>query len=135
MAPVLDASQSPGLDGYCPVALRQQQWTPGSASLAVKHRGKVYWLSSESAVQTFLAQADEYAPALSGYDPQVLLYEGKLMAGSTQHGLFESTTGQVLLFHSKESKQNFQRDFEKNMRALNAVKQRSATNPQVPNAR
>lgn len=135
MAPVLDASQSPGLDGYCPVALRQQQWTPGSASLAVKHRGKVYWLSSESAVQTFLAQADEYAPALSGYDPQVLLYEGKLMAGSTQHGLFESTTGQVLLFHSQESKENFQRDFEKNMRALNAVKQRSATNPQVPNAR
>jgi len=121
------AGELPSLDGYCPIALRQQRWLPGSSSHAVKHRGKVYWMSDESAVQTFLAQPDAYAPAISGYDPQVLLYEGKLVFGSTQHGLFEATTGQVLLFSTPSSKLEFQRDFEKNMRALSAVQQRTAS--------
>lgn len=118
--------ESPNLDGYCPVALRDKQWQPGSSQYAVKHLGKIYWLSSEAAAQAFLSQPDQYAPTLSGYDPQVLLYEGKLVPGSTQHGLFEQNTGQVLLFSSSESKNLFQRNFEKNMNALSSVRNRAA---------
>ena len=121
-------SEAPNLDGYCPVALRNKQWQPGSSQFAVKHLGKVYWLFSESAAQAFQSQPDQYTPALSGYDPQVLLYEGKLVQGATQHGLFEQNTGQVLLFSSSESKDRFQQNFEKNMNALNSVRNRAANN-------
>lgn len=114
------------LDGYCPVALRKQQWLPGSAQYAVQHRGKTYWLSSEAAASEFLRTPDDYTPVLSGADPLVLLNEGKLVAGSIQHGLFEAHSGQVLLFQSAQSKAHFQQNFDKNMQALNAVRERAA---------
>lgn len=114
------------LDGYCPVALRKQQWLPGSQQFAVQHRGKTYWLASEAAATEFLRAPDDYTPVLSGADPMVLLNEGKLVAGSIQHGLFEAHSGQVLLFQSAQSKASFQQSFDKNMQALNAVRQRAA---------
>lgn len=119
------AAEQPNLDGFCPIALRNQQWLPGSAKHAIKHRGKIYWMSSPDAEKTFLERPDDFAPVLSGYDPQVLLYQGKLVAGSTQHGLFEAHSGQVMLFSSAESKASFQQDFTKNMQALNAVRQKA----------
>jgi thiol-disulfide isomerase/thioredoxin/YHS domain-containing protein len=118
----------PCLDGFCPVALRQQQWIAGDSQYSVRHLGKLYTLSSRSAVEAFLQNPDAYAPLLSGFDPLVLLYQGELVEGSTQHGLFEGNTGQVLLFSSAESKNEFQRNFEKNMRAVQAILQRAEAN-------
>ncbi|MBX3421391.1 MAG: DUF255 domain-containing protein [Pirellulaceae bacterium] len=120
------ASGPPALDGYCPVSLKRQQWLPGDMHLAVRHRGRVYLLSSQAAVDAFMQSPDDFIPTLSGNDPMLLLEEGRLSPGSTQHGLFEARTGQVLLFSSAQSKTKFQQDFDRNMQALEAVKTRAS---------
>ncbi len=124
----LAPSGAPVLDGFCPVSLHAQQWVAGNAEHAVRHRGKVYWMSSQEAADSFLKSPDDFAPVFSGCDPNILLNEGRLVPGSTQFVLLESTTNQILLFSSQESKSAFQRDeanFNKNMQALEAVRKRA----------
>jgi thiol-disulfide isomerase/thioredoxin len=67
-------SGKPALDGYCPVALRSTGgWTQGDPRFAVRHRGRVYWLSNEEARNEFLKAPDNQSPVLSGYDPMLFL--------------------------------------------------------------
>ena len=116
---------TPWLDGYCPVALQRQQWQPGQAQHAVQHRGRVYWTSSATAAEEFLRSPDRYTPVLSGCDPMILLSEGRLIPGSTQFGLFEAHSGQILLFSSARTKADFQQNFDTNMQAVQAISQPS----------
>jgi YHS domain-containing protein len=115
----------PCLDGYCPVSLRQQQWVPGQSRFAVKHLGQVYHMANQAAFEQFLSHPNHFAPMLSGADPLVLLTQGKIIPGSTQHGLFEENTGQVLLFSSDDSKKQFQQNFDQHMNSLQVLTQRA----------
>ncbi|MFO1065789.1 MAG: thioredoxin family protein [Pirellulales bacterium] len=109
-----DVEFEPALDGYCPVALfTQTQWIEGNPKFAVRHRGQVYLLSSEQAVQVFLANPDDYCPVLAGYDPMIYLTEGRLVPGSVQHGLIESSPVRILLFSSDANKERFRADFNR----------------------
>ncbi len=112
----------PGIGGYCPVALKSSgQWVEGKPQFAVKHRGRVYWLSSQQAMQDFLKSPDAASPVLSGYDPMIFLTEGRLVEGELKHGLHEEDGGKILFFANEQSKDQFERDYDKNSRALNVI--------------
>ncbi len=115
---------APAIQGYCPIALKKQgAWVKGSSSFAVRHRGRIYNLSNKEAMNEFLANPDASSPILSGFDPMLFLNEGKLVEGSIQHGLHEQVSGTILLFTSAESKQAYEKDFDRYSKALNIVLQ------------
>lgn len=112
------------LDGYCPVALKTQgTWIAGQPQFAVKHRGRIYHLSSQDAMREFLQNPDRCSPVMSGYDAMTFLNEGKLVEGSIQYGLHDLTSGSILLFTSAESKQAYEQNFDRNTQALKIVLQ------------
>lgn len=100
----LPGNQAPALEGYCVIEAKRGSWTRGEPEFAVKHRGKVYWLSSLEAQQSFMSSPDAAAPLLSGYDPHVFLTEGRLVPGSILHTLHERVSDQLLLFATAEAK-------------------------------
>ncbi len=113
---------SAALEGYCPVALKTQgTWSKGQPQFAVKHRGRVYHLGSQAAMQAFLQSPDSSSPILSGYDAMIFLNEGKLVEGNIQYGLHEQVSGSILLFSSAESKQAYEQDYDRNTQALKIV--------------
>lgn len=112
----------PALEGYCPVALKASgEWVAGDAKYSVRHRGRVYWLSSQDAVREFMAAPDTCSPVLSGYDPLILLEEGRLVEGSVQFGLHEQVSGAYLLFSSEDAKQKYWDDFDVYSKALRVL--------------
>ncbi len=98
--------QSLALEGYCPVTLAdEKRWQMGSPELAVRHRNRVYHMSSPTAKEKFLASPDRFAPICSGMDIVVYLEEGKLVEGKRELGC--RYQDRVYLFSSQESKQKF----------------------------
>jgi thioredoxin-related protein len=122
----ISTEQAAVIDGYCPVSLRAKKWIKGDPQYAVKHRGMLFYLADEACADEFLNKPDFYSPVLLGNDPMVLLIHGRLEPGSTQHGLFEDKVG-PLFFSSAESKAEFHRNFENNMRAIETILQRAAS--------
>lgn len=121
----------PAMDGYCVIQAKQGKWELGAPQFAVQHRGQVYWLSSAAAQQQFLANPDKAAPVLSGYDPMILLNEGRLVPGTIHHTLHERMTDQLFLFSSNATKEAYfpagdETAFEKNTRALLAILNKAA---------
>lgn len=115
---------SVALEGYCPVALKTQgAWVAGLPQYAVRHRGRVYHLSSQEAMREFLRNPDSSSPVMSGYDAMIFLSEGKLVEGSIQYGLHEQISGSILLFASAESKQAYELNYDRNTQALKIVLQ------------
>lgn len=111
-----------GMEGYCPVSLAAKgAWTTGDAKFAVKHRGKIYWLSDQAAMQQFLSAPDRYSPVLAGYDPLVFLEEGRLVEGSIQFGLLDKASGTYMLFSTAEGKGKYWNDFARYSTALDAL--------------
>lgn len=112
------------LEGYCPIALKTQAtWIPGSPQFAVKHRGRIYHLSSQAAMSEFLKSPDSSSPVMSGYDAMIFLNEGKLVEGKIQYGLHDQRNGSILLFSSVESKTAYEQNFDRNTQALTIVLQ------------
>ncbi|MCA9192501.1 MAG: DUF255 domain-containing protein [Planctomycetales bacterium] len=115
-------TNTPALSGQCPVTLKhQREWKTGDPRFAVKHRGRVYWMSSQEAMQEFLSDPDGSSPVMAGYDPLIFLQEGRLVDGDIRYGWHEGNTGAVYLFSSQQSKQQYQENFEANTRALETV--------------
>lgn len=108
-----DKPTVPALDGYCPVTLlHSQTWVRGLEKHAIRHRGKVYLLSSEETAKEFMAEPDSFTPVLSGHDPLVFLREGRLVEGSIYDGVLRQ--GQLLfLFSSEENKEYFRTNYER----------------------
>lgn len=124
----------PALNGYCPVALlAASQWIEGKPEHAIRHRGRVYFLSTAAAAQTFLAEPDSYCPVLSGYDPLILLRDGALVEGSVYTGLKDATQNRILLFSSPENKKHFQDNYDQLASELDSlltpVEAKTATAP------
>jgi YHS domain-containing protein len=120
------AESKPAIEGYCPVVLRTSgAWAQGDPQFSVRHRGRIYWLSSEEARTEFLRAPDKQSPVLSGYDPMVFLNEGRLVEGSVQWGLLEEVSGTFLFFSSEQLKQEYERNFDNNTRALSIIMQQA----------
>lgn len=111
----------PALSGYCPVALfANSQWIEGSPEMAIRHRGRVYFLSSEEAARKFLDSPDSFCPILSGYDPLVFLREGRLVEGSIYAGVLKDPQ-RLVLFSSEANKKFFHDNFDRLIAELEAI--------------
>lgn len=112
------------IEGYCPIALQKQgAWVKGQNQFSVKHRGRVYHMSTQQAMDEFLQSPDRSSPVMSGFDPMVFLKEGRLVEGSIRHGLHEQVSGSIMLFTSAQSKQDYEANFDRNTQALNVLLQ------------
>jgi YHS domain-containing protein len=106
------------LDGYCPVALSEQQrWLPGDVRFGAQHEGRTYLFSSAEDQQKFLQQPHRYAPVMAGNDPVFATDNGQLLSGSREHGLF--VNGRIYLFSSEESLAQFERNRDRYVQNVN----------------
>ena len=86
--PAAEETMPLGLEGYCPVTLVEKQvWTEGRPQYGARHRGRTYLFAGPEQQQTFLADPDRYAPALSGDDPVLAFEQGKSMPGQRRYGV------------------------------------------------
>ncbi|MEQ1824632.1 MAG: thioredoxin family protein [Pirellula sp.] len=117
-----------GTGGFCPVALIESieqssgtAWIAGSSKFAVRHRGRVYYCSSERARKVLLSNPDKYTPGLSGFDLVHFFKTGKLIDGNCKFGCVQPTTQRIFLFATIENYQEFEREMENYTRLLERV--------------
>ena len=95
-----------GLEGYCPVALLESgNWVEGQGRWGARHRGRTYLFSGLEQQQTFLADPDRYAPALSGDDPVAAFDARTTIAGQRRYGV--TYQQRIYLFESPETRAKF----------------------------
>jgi thiol-disulfide isomerase/thioredoxin/YHS domain-containing protein len=127
-APLHVLAETVGLGGYCPVTLVESVgrssdavWVRGSASFAVRHRGRVYHCASEQARQTLLEEPDRYTPCLSGFDLVHFFKTGLLIDGKCEFGCIQPNSNKVYLFADVANYHEFERDNERFSRLLDGV--------------
>jgi YHS domain-containing protein len=82
--PVKPADPSPGLNGYCPVELvENEKWVAGDPRWAIVHRNRTYLTSGPAQRQRFMANPERYAPVLSGNDPVWSVDRSRFVGGKT----------------------------------------------------
>lgn len=132
-------SQPPTLDGFCPVSLHEaltggdfaNAWQEGDHKIAVKHRSCIYWLRDEYQAQKFMANPDQYAATLSGFDLVTFVREGVLVPGKREFGFLRE--GRLFLFSSEKNKALFAADHNAFVAELKAIlQQRVAQGTAVP---
>lgn len=108
--------ESVALDGYCPVSLHNAAlrkstdcWVDGFPQFAVKHRGRIYFCSSEEARKAFLETPDKYAPYFSCFDLIQYIKTRQFIDGKCEYGVFQAGTGRVFLFATQESCDEFRK--------------------------
>lgn len=100
------ARDSPGLDGYCPVALaRQWRWVKGDRQYHVSFEGRPYWMESEAAAFEFAKSPEEFAPVFGGRDLLVKSLLRFSTPGRRDHGV--RYRGRVWLFASEKTLREF----------------------------
>jgi YHS domain-containing protein/thiol-disulfide isomerase/thioredoxin len=106
-APQLPPNSPPlGFFGYCPVTMKQEnRWLAGDARFGCYHRGRTYLFTSAEKRDAFLANGDEFAPALSGIDPVLAIDSNKVEAGKQEFGI--EYEGRFYLFSSEDNLRKF----------------------------
>lgn len=95
-----------GLEGYCPVTLVDHgTWAEGRVQWGVRHRGRTYLFAGAEQQQTFLANPDRYAPALSGDDPVLAMESGTSTPGQRRYGV--TYQSRMYLFATPENRATF----------------------------
>jgi len=95
-----------GLEGYCPVTLVDQgAWAEGRVQYGARHRGRTYLFAGSEQQQTFLANPDRYAPALSGDDPVLAMESRVSTPGQRRYGV--TYQSRMYLFTSPETRAAF----------------------------
>lgn len=98
-----------GLEGYCPVTIAERgAWVEGRAQWGVRHRGRTYLFAGPEQQQTFLANPDQFAPALAGDDPVLAFESGRSEAGQRAFGVTYGS--RMYLFSSPETRAAFTAD-------------------------
>lgn len=112
-----------GLDGYCPVILRQhRRWERGHRKYAQRFHGVVYYLSSATAFVAFSHNPSAYAPRLLGCDPVILFSSDRAVRGDVRFGAYYE--GELYLFDSEENRQRFQQDPARYARSRHVLRDR-----------
>ncbi|RMG01331.1 MAG: hypothetical protein D6741_05335 [Planctomycetota bacterium] len=107
--PAVILPTAPGVDGYCPVELvENERWVPGDERWAVEHRGRTYLMSGPEQQQKFLANPDRYAPVLSGLDPVAFLDGQQSTAGVTDYCVVYD--GRLYMFSSADHLARFRQN-------------------------
>jgi len=110
-----------GLSGYCPVMLSdRKEWIPGSADIAERHRGVLYYFSAHSQRERFLEDPDRFAPRNLGCDPVLLTRDQRAITGRIRYGLFFD--GNLYLFRTVRNREEFRRHPLKYTRIQHAIR-------------
>jgi thiol-disulfide isomerase/thioredoxin len=137
--PQSEESQPPTLDGFCPVSLHEalssgdfaNAWQEGDHKIAIKHRSCIYWLRDEDQAQKFMANPDQYAATLSGFDLVTFVREGVLVPGKREFGFLRE--GRLFLFSSEKNKAHFAANHNEFVAELKAIlQQRVAQETRAP---
>jgi YHS domain-containing protein/thiol-disulfide isomerase/thioredoxin len=111
-AKIADANANPpgpGLDGYCPVTLRNtRSWKKGRTEFTLDYDDQTYYFQGASELAAFKANPGRYSPKLLGCDPVVLSETELLAPGTTKFGAFFD--GELYLFKSSETRARFKND-------------------------
>jgi len=111
-APATAADPGPlplGLEGYCPVTIAERgAWVEGRAQWGVRHRGRTYLFAGPEQQQSFLANPDQFAPALAGDDPVLAFESGRSEPGQRAFGV--TFGSRMYLFSSPETRAAFTAD-------------------------
>jgi protein disulfide-isomerase len=95
-----------GLDGYCPVLLKEQKrWVAGDRRWGAIHRGRTYLFTGPDEQKKFLESPDTFAPVISGNDPVLAMDGGQAVSGRREHGVFYEN--RIYLFADEASLQRF----------------------------
>jgi len=95
-----------GLDGYCPVRLREQEtWVLGDRRWGAIHQGRTYLFSGPEEQRRFLANPLIYGPVNAGNDVVLTVDEGRTAVGHREHGVVFGN--RVYLFSSEASLERF----------------------------
>ncbi len=101
-----------GLDGYSPVSLTTQKvWRQGTPEFPWRYAGVIYFMADADELARFKAAPENFAPALSGFDPKILSTEGTAVQGRIAYGSFFE--GRLHLHASEESRAAFIKSPEK----------------------
>jgi protein disulfide-isomerase len=102
----VDMSAGPGLEGFCPVALRElRQWKQGLERHSCEYQGITYRFSSAAARDAFVATPELYAPELQGCDPVILTKDRRAVTGSIRFGVW--LDGRLFLFQDAATRRAF----------------------------
>lgn len=102
-----------GLEGYCPVSLREEsKWKKGDRQYGAVHRGRTYLFVSAIEQQKFLADPDGYSPVLSGADPVIFAEQGQIVEGNRNFGvsLPSGNRSEMYFFATPESRDRFEKN-------------------------
>lgn len=109
-----------GMEGYCPVTLKNsslpdgdtRRWVKGDLRWGAVHRGRTYLFAGQAERDLFLrpGNADIFAPVLSGMDPVLAFDQHVMVSGKRMHGV--SYRDMVFLFSSEATLQRFSQNAE-----------------------
>ena len=126
--PAMNPQSKLGLDGYCPVSLSDlnntgAKWIKGDPKYGIIHRGRLYLFAGQHQLEVFKKYPERLAPVISGYDPVIFTDHHQLIDGIRELGV--SYKGQVYLFQSKQSLQQFWTAPDRYAANANAAMQRT----------
>ena len=128
MPPAMNNRPKLGLNGYCPVSLSDlnntgAKWVKGDPKYGIIHRGRLYLFAGQHQLDVFKKFPERLAPVISGYDPVIFTDHHQLIDGVRELGV--SYKGQVYLFQSKQSLQQFWTAPDRYAANANAAMQRT----------
>ena len=126
--PAVNNQPKLGLNGYCPVSLSDlnntgAKWVKGDPKYGIIHRGRLYLFAGQHQLDVFKKFPERLAPVISGYDPVIFTDHHQLIDGVRELGV--SYKGQVYLFQSKQSLQQFWTAPDRYAANANAAMQRT----------
>jgi YHS domain-containing protein len=99
-----------GLEGFCPVTLRDQmRWQKADRQHFAVHRGRMYFFATPAERERFLSAPDAYAPVLSGFDSVRFAHRGELVEGKRAFGLLTKDK-QIYLFADQQALETFEQN-------------------------
>lgn len=100
---------SPGLNGYCPVELvENESWIKGESRFAVEYGGKTYFCAGATQRRKFQTNPERYVPVCNGRDPVLLVDQGALSDGKIDHCVVYD--GRLYMFSSASSLARFRQN-------------------------
>ncbi|MGQ9563718.1 MAG: hypothetical protein ACUVQG_10515 [Thermogutta sp.] len=107
--PAAATEVSPGLGGYCPVELvENESWVKGEARFAVEHQGKTYFCAGATQRRKFQTNPERYVPVYNGSDPVLLADQGVRSDGRIEHCVVYD--GRLYMFSSAASLARFRQN-------------------------
>ncbi|MGW8256418.1 MAG: hypothetical protein ACWGMZ_02920, partial [Thermoguttaceae bacterium] len=98
--------------GYCPVELmRNGVWIQGDPRWTVVYKGLIFRLSGTGQREEFLASPEKFIPASNGFDPVLLVIQGRKVSGNVN--FCAAYKSRIYMFSSAENQEEFSKNPER----------------------